>query len=89
VAQQAPGLLRSDHQEDLMQNASRIGTVVFAAITGCGAAAQSAEPGRPESIEPGLRPSYVFREAPINARGVRSLADLEGRPVLIEFWGTR
>lgn len=32
--------------------------------------------------------SYSWREAPINSQGVRSLADLRGRPAVFEFWGT-
>jgi hypothetical protein len=33
--------------------------------------------------------AYTFREAPFNARGVKTLEDLRGKPVLIDFWGTR
>ena len=33
--------------------------------------------------------SYRFREAPVNSMGVKSMADLRGKPVLIDFWGTR
>ena len=33
--------------------------------------------------------SYTFRTPPANSLGVRSLADLRGKPVLIDFWGTR
>jgi hypothetical protein len=32
---------------------------------------------------------YTFNEAPFNARGVQSMEDLRGKPVLIDFWGTR
>ncbi len=32
---------------------------------------------------------YTFARAPVNARGIESLDDLRGRPVLLEFWGTR
>lgn len=32
---------------------------------------------------------YTFREPPVNALGVAGLADLRGKPVLIDFWGTR
>lgn len=32
---------------------------------------------------------YTFRDAPLNARGTQSLADLRGKPTLIEFWGVR
>ena len=33
--------------------------------------------------------SYVFGTAPVNAKGVKGMADLRGKPVLIDFWGTR
>ena len=32
---------------------------------------------------------YKFREAPINSMGITSFAELRGKPVLIDFWGTR
>ena len=32
---------------------------------------------------------YKFQSAPIGSLGVQSLADLRGKPVLIDFWGTR
>jgi len=37
----------------------------------------------------GDKPVYKFRTAPVNAMGVTSLADLRGKPVLVDFWGTR
>jgi hypothetical protein len=33
--------------------------------------------------------SYQFAKAPVNSMGVTSMADLRGKPVLIDFWGTR
>ena len=32
--------------------------------------------------------SYVFGTAPVNAKGLKGMADLRGKPVLIDFWGT-
>ncbi len=32
---------------------------------------------------------YRFSRPPVNAAGITSLADLRGKPVLIDFWGTR
>lgn len=32
--------------------------------------------------------SYRFSDAPVNSMGVKSMADLRGKPVLIDFWGT-
>lgn len=40
-------------------------------------------------ISEGSEPSYSFREAPMNAMGVMSLEAMRGKPVLIEFWGTK
>lgn len=30
-----------------------------------------------------------FRTAPVNAQGITGFADLRGKPVLVDFWGTR
>ena len=34
-------------------------------------------------------PTHEFQTPPRNGLGATSLADLRGRPVLVEFWGTR
>lgn len=31
---------------------------------------------------------YKFRQAPVNALGITGFADLRGKPVLVDFWGT-
>jgi len=31
--------------------------------------------------------SYSFRESPLNSMGVKSLSDLRGKPIVIDFWG--
>ena len=36
----------------------------------------------------GDRPKYTWQEPMLNGQGVKSLADMQGRPVLVEFWGT-
>lgn len=33
--------------------------------------------------------TYTFRRSPFNAYGLVKLEELRGKPVLIEFWGTR
>lgn len=43
----------------------------------------------PSGVQVGDTPAHTFRASPWNAVGVRSLEDLRGRPVLVEFWGTR
>lgn len=30
---------------------------------------------------------FKFREAALNAAGVQGMADLRGKPILIDFWG--
>jgi hypothetical protein len=33
--------------------------------------------------------TYTFRTPPANSGGLKSLEHLRGKPVLIDFWGTR
>ncbi len=35
----------------------------------------------------GEKVDFSFREAPINAAGIKGMADLRGKPILIDFWG--
>ncbi|MFN0007477.1 MAG: hypothetical protein ACKVXR_06170 [Planctomycetota bacterium] len=39
------------------------------------------------SSVPGAAVEYSFREPPLNSLGVRSLAELRGKPIVIDFWG--
>src|SRR5688572_25820212 len=57
-----------------------IATAFVAAIGTSGAIAQVANVGD--------RPSYTWKEPMLNGQGVKSLADLQGRPVLFDFWAT-
>ena len=41
-----------------------------------------------QSAAVGDKPSYTFHDALFNGQGVSSLADLHGKPVLVDFWGT-
>jgi hypothetical protein len=41
------------------------------------------------TVQLGDVPSYTFRSLPVNSLGAKSLADLRGRPVLVELWGRR
>lgn len=43
----------------------------------------------PGAVRAGEESNYSFSKAPVNSLGVQSLADLRGKPVLIDFWGTR
>ncbi|MBM3990496.1 MAG: hypothetical protein FJ298_05735 [Planctomycetes bacterium] len=38
-------------------------------------------------VAEGEQVEFKFREAPVNAAGVKGLGDLRGVPVLIDFWG--
>ena len=40
-------------------------------------------------VDKGDTPEYTFRMPMLNGQGVTCLADLAGRPVLVEFWGTQ
>ena len=37
----------------------------------------------------GDTPTYAFRTPPLNSLGLTNLAELQGKPLLVEFWGTR
>lgn len=39
-------------------------------------------------VKVGDHPTYSFQKSLVNGEGVKSLADLQGRPVVVEFWGT-
>jgi hypothetical protein len=54
--------------------------VLFGALLTTSASAQ---------IEVGQEMSFTFQNSPVNSYGVQSLDDLRGRPVFVEFWGTR
>ena len=41
------------------------------------------------AVEVGDEVAYTFRATPVNAMGITSLDELRGKPVLVEFWGTR
>ena len=40
-------------------------------------------------VEVGESVEYGFRTPVVNGMGISSLSDLHGKPVLVEFWGTR
>ncbi len=51
------------------------------------AAGLGAQQGGPALAAVGKTVSYKFQKSIANSRGVGSLADLRGTPVMIEFWG--
>ncbi|MCB9916326.1 MAG: hypothetical protein H6828_14455 [Planctomycetes bacterium] len=48
-----------------------------------------AAPLAPEGVGVGDSVAYSFRDPIVNGMGAKSLSDLRGKPVLVEFWGTR
>jgi hypothetical protein len=48
-----------------------------------------AQSSAPEGVVAGEEVSYEFRSPLVNGRGVTRLDDLRGKPLLVEFWGTR
>ena len=59
------------------------------AITALALAAGATLPGQSEGVEFGSTPVYEFRQPILNGMGATSLADLKGKPTLIDFWGPR
>lgn len=68
-----------------MNSILKVGTSVLAA----GVLLCSAWAAAPAGVSVGDEISYSFRAPLLNGMGVKSFADLEGKPVLVEFWGTR
>ena len=56
---------------------------------GLAVAALGAIAAAPRARSGGESASYTFRTPPVNSMGVKSMAELRGKPVLIDFWGTR
>ena len=77
----------------LWRAAARLGAMKILATTslalGLVLAANAALPAQSEGVEVGSTPAYEFRQPILNGMGAKSLADLKGKPTLIDFWGTR
>ncbi|MBL8843648.1 MAG: hypothetical protein JNL90_19155 [Planctomycetes bacterium] len=65
---------------------SRTGSFVAAVVLAFGATVPAMAQG---VAQVGAKQSYTWQQPLVNGRGVKSLADLQGRPVVVEFWGTR
>jgi hypothetical protein len=59
-----------------------LGSAAFAALALAGLASA-------QGVQVGDQPSYTFRSPLLQGEGAKSLQDLQGKPVLVEFWGTR
>jgi hypothetical protein len=67
---------------------TRAGKAMFLALLLSGLAPAFAAQGS-RAVDVGDRVSYEFRRPLVNGLGLRSLDELRGTPVFIEFWGTR
>ena len=61
----------------------------FFLVSVAAAAALALAPAQGGSAADGESPEYEFRRPVLNGMGVSALSELRGKPVLIEFWGTR
>jgi hypothetical protein len=59
-------------------------TLIVLALAAAAGAAQAQS-----TVVPGDSPAYAWRTQPFQAEGAVSLEDFRGKPVLIDFWGTR
>lgn len=60
------------------------GSATFAIV----AAFVAAESATAQTAKVGEKMAYTFQQPIMNGQGVKSLDDLRGRPVVVEFWGT-
>ena len=54
--------------------------IAAALVATAGASAQVASVGD--------HPTFTWKEPMLNGQGVKSLTDLQGRPVLLDYWAT-
>ena len=59
------------------------GLAIGALAVALGASTTSAQ----EVVKKGDHPKHTFQKELLNGEGVKSLEDLQGRPVYVEFWG--
>jgi hypothetical protein len=58
----------------------KLTTLLIPALALAGAAFAANRPS-------GEKAEHEFRDAPVNSKGIKSMADLRGKPVVIDFWG--
>lgn len=68
----------------MLQNRSFVRSSALLASLVAGAGLAQAQ----GSVGVGDTPSYSFRSEVLNGQGIKSLEDLRGKPVLVDFWGT-
>ncbi len=62
---------------------------IAAAVAGLGLVTLGLSPAGPAGVEVGDSVSHSFRSEIVNGMGIKTLESLRGKPVLVEFWGTR
>ena len=66
-----------------------LGSAALALVFLTSASSLLATGGAGDVVHAGDEVAYTFRTPPVNSAGLASLAGLRGKPVLVEFWGTR
>lgn len=61
----------------------------FTALAAVAALTLGMKPQSSGPVKEGEAVDYTFRTEVVNGMGVQTLAALRGKPVLVEFWGTR
>jgi len=64
----------------------RLASLALAAVLGLGSALTTVAQ---QTVSVGDQPEYEFSNSLFNGRGLKNLADFRGKPLLVEFWGTR
>ncbi len=70
-------------------NLLRAGQAVLPALLLLGLASTTATAQGRDAVEEGDEVTFEFRKPLVNGLGLKSLDELRGKPVFIEFWGTR
>lgn len=63
--------------------------LAFPALAALPLAIAAASTAPADGVEVGEQVDYTFRSPIVGAMGEASLSDFHGKPVLIDFWGTR
>lgn len=62
--------------------------IALVSLATCGLALAGLALLQPAAAE-GSKVDFRFSTPPVNAAGIKGLAELRGKPVLVDFWGTR
>ena len=63
--------------------------LIFTLAASAAVVAFSSNAAAQGTVSVGDTPSYSFNEETFNTMGAAAAADFAGKPVLVEFWGTK